>query len=121
MLSNLVIATDGSEASDRMIGCLHGLRRVGSTNAALTHVFNVHHVGGLYESLKAAMAPRLEQQRTFLSAARFNVTVETPLGIPFYEINKIRRVPGSFPRQRRQSSCPAGAIADLVRASSSLS
>jgi len=89
MLSNLVVATDGSEASDRMIGCLDGLRRVGSTRAVLTHVFNVHHVGGLYESLKAAMAPRLEQQRTLLSSAGFNVTVETPLGIPFYEINTI--------------------------------
>lgn len=89
MLSNLVIATDGSEASDRMIGCLDGLRRVGSTNAVLTHVFNVEQVGGLYESLKAGMAPRLEQQRALLAAAGFDVTVETPLGLPFYEINQI--------------------------------
>lgn len=89
MLSRIVVATDGSEASDRMVACLEGLRRVGSRTAVLTHAFNVRHVGGLYESLKAAMAPRLERQRAILSAAGFEVTVETPLGIPFDEINRI--------------------------------
>lgn len=89
MLSKIVVATDGSEASDRMIACLEGLRRVGSRTAVLTHAFNVRHVGGLYESLKAGMAPRLEQQRAILAAAGFEVTVETPLGMPFHEINRI--------------------------------
>jgi nucleotide-binding universal stress UspA family protein len=89
MLSHLVIATDGSEASDRMIACLDGLWRVGARYAVLTHVFNVRDVGGLYESLKAGMAPRLEQQGALLRAAGFDVTIETPLGIPFYEINRV--------------------------------
>jgi nucleotide-binding universal stress UspA family protein len=55
----------------------------------LTHVFNVRDVGGLYASLKAGMTPRLEQQGALLAAAGFDVTIETPLGIPFYEINRM--------------------------------
>lgn len=55
----------------------------------LTHVFNVRDVGGLYQSFKARMAPRLERQRSLLLAAGFEVALETPLGIPFYEINRM--------------------------------
>ncbi|MBI4279900.1 MAG: universal stress protein, partial [Armatimonadetes bacterium] len=89
MLSRILVATDGSEASDRMIECATGLRRVGSREAILVHVFNVRTVGGLYESLKALMLPRLEAQRGLLQAAGFEVVVETPLGIPFVEINRL--------------------------------
>jgi nucleotide-binding universal stress UspA family protein len=95
MLSRIVVATDGSEASDRMIECLEGLRRVGSREAVLTHVFNVRHVGGLHEALRRAMASRLEQQRARLAAAGFDVTVETRVGIPFYELNRVAAESGS--------------------------
>lgn len=89
MLSTIVIATDGSEAAHRMIACLGGLRGVGSRKAVLTHVFNVREVGGLYESLKAGMAPHLEQERAYLAGAGFDVRIEMPLGIQFYEINRV--------------------------------
>lgn len=89
MLSTILIATDGSEASDRMIDCLAGLRRVGARKVVLVHVFDVRHVGGLHESLMAEMGPYLERQRSVLGAAGFDVTIETPLGIPFYEINRL--------------------------------
>ena len=87
MLTNILVATDGSEATDRMVECLAGLRRVGSQRALLTHVFDVRQVGGLYETLREGMRPRLEAQRHLLEQAGFEVTVETPLGMPFFEIN----------------------------------
>lgn len=89
MLSTIVVATDGSEAAHRMIACLGGLRGVGSRKAVLTHVFNVREVGGLYESLKAGMAPHLEQERAYLAGEGFDVSIEMPLGTPFYEINRV--------------------------------
>jgi nucleotide-binding universal stress UspA family protein len=89
MLSKIVIATDGSEASDRMLECLNGLRRARSREAALVHVFNVCDVGGLYGSLREFMLPKLESQAQLLRTAGFEVEVQTPLGIPFYEINQL--------------------------------
>lgn len=89
VLARIVVATDGSEASDQMITCLTGLPAVGTRSAILVHVFDVRHVGGLYESLRAAMAPRLERQRDVLTEAGLEVTIETPLGVPFLEIERI--------------------------------
>jgi hypothetical protein len=41
MLTNLLICTDASDASDRMVECVKDLRRVGSRKALLTHVLNI--------------------------------------------------------------------------------
>jgi nucleotide-binding universal stress UspA family protein len=89
VLSTIVVATDGSEASDRMVECLKELRRVGSREAALVHVFNVRDVGGLYDTLRESMLPKLEGQAAILRDAGFRVEVLTALGIPFFEIHKL--------------------------------
>ncbi len=89
MLSNIVVASDGSEASDRMIECVSGLVRVGSERATLVHVFNVRDVGGLYASLQEFMLPKLKKEADILRAVGFEVDVQTPLGFPAYEINRI--------------------------------
>jgi nucleotide-binding universal stress UspA family protein len=91
MLSKIIVATDGSEASERMLECVKDLRRVGSRAATLIHVFNVRDVGGLYLSLQEDMRPKLEEQAGILREAGYEVDVQTPLGIPFYEINKLAR------------------------------
>jgi len=91
MLSNIVVASDGCEASNRMVECVAGLKRVGTQQAALVHVFNVRDVGGLYASLQEYMLPKLEKQADVLRQAGFQVDVQTPLGFPSYEINKLAR------------------------------
>jgi nucleotide-binding universal stress UspA family protein len=91
MLSKIVVASDGCEASDRMVECVEGLKRVGSHEATLIHVFNVRDVGGLYASLQEYMLPKLEKQAGILRQAGFQVDVQTPLGFPSYEINKLAR------------------------------
>lgn len=89
MFSNIIVASDGSEASERMIECVRGLARVGSHQATLVHVFNVRDVGGLYASLQEFMLPKLEKEAGILRDAGFEVDVKTPLGFPAYEINRI--------------------------------
>jgi len=89
MLSKIIVATDGSEASERMLECVKDLRRVGSRAATLIHVFSVRDVGGLYLSLQEDMRPKLEKQAGILREAGYEVDVQTPLGVPFFEINKL--------------------------------
>jgi nucleotide-binding universal stress UspA family protein len=91
VLSDVVVASDGSEASDRMIECLHGLAKVGTQQVTLLHVFNVRDVGGLYHSLQKAMLPRLEKEATILRTAGFEVDCQMVLGTPFHEIARVAR------------------------------
>jgi len=87
MLSKILIATDASEASDRVLECVKELRRVGSREALLVHAMNVQDVGGLYASLRRQILPKLEAQKKVLEEAGFEVNIEIPLGVPRHEIN----------------------------------
>ena len=87
MLSKILIATDASEASDRVLECVKELRRVGSQEALLVHAMNVQDVGGLYASLRRQILPKLEAQKKVLEEAGFEVNIEIPLGVPRHEIN----------------------------------
>lgn len=89
MLSSILLASDGSEASDRVIECAKEMARLGVRRVTLAHVFNVRDVGGLYERLKQSMLPRLEAQRRILEDAGLQVTIETPLGLPFIEVERL--------------------------------
>ncbi len=108
MLSHILVASDGSEASDRMVDCVKAFRGVGTERVTLTHVFNVHEVGGLYQQLKTAMLPKLEAERQVLEAAGIQVTVETRLGMPFIEIVRMAE-------ERKASAIAVGSLgASLV-------
>lgn len=89
MLAHVLAATDGSEASDRLVECVLGLRRVGSTLVVLAHVFDPREVGGLYDDLRTRLQPRFDAQERALREAGFDVVVETPLGVPYDELNRL--------------------------------
>lgn len=91
MLSKIVVTSDGSEASDRVVECVRGLARVGTRRVTLAHVFNVRDVGGLYSSLQQFLLPKLEQQAAALREAGFETDIQTPLGFPAHEIQRIAR------------------------------
>lgn len=91
MLSNILVATDASSASDHVIDCVKDLRRIGSRKAVLVHVINARDVGGLYATLQRLAVPKLEQQQQRLESAGFEVRLEIPLGFPDYEINRLAR------------------------------
>jgi nucleotide-binding universal stress UspA family protein len=91
VLSNILVASDCPEASERMIECVHNLASVGSRHVTLIHVFNVRDVGGIYSSAKEFILPKLEKEAAMLRDAGFEVEVQTPHGIPFCEINRVAR------------------------------
>jgi len=95
MLKNILIATDASAASDHVIDCVKDLRRVGSRQALLTHVFDFRDVGGLYLQLKRLILPKLEAQQKVLSEAGFETGIEIPLGYPAQEINRLAQARSS--------------------------
>lgn len=89
MFAKILIATDASQASDRVLDCLNSLSAVGSRQVVLAHVVNVRDVGGLYLTLRRLIVPKLEAQQRQLVAAGFATQIEIPLGIPFFEINRL--------------------------------
>lgn len=95
MLSSILVATDASEASDRIVECARALAHAGARRAALVHVFHVRDIGGLYESLERQVRPRLEKQAETLRGAGFEVRIETPLGFPADELHRIARECGA--------------------------
>jgi nucleotide-binding universal stress UspA family protein len=89
MLSSIVVATDGSEASDLLMDCVAGLRKVGGERATAAHVFNIRDVGGLSASLRDSVLPKLEKQADILRRAGFQADVQTAVGFPSAEIFKL--------------------------------
>ena len=47
MFKKILVATDLSEASDRVIGCLHGLRSFGATEVILVHALGIKYLHDL--------------------------------------------------------------------------
>lgn len=61
MFSKMLVATDLTEAFDRVICTLGGLQAIGTREALLVHCFNVRDVGTLAESLMDLAAPILDR------------------------------------------------------------
>lgn len=91
MLSKILIVSDASEAACRMIECVGHLKRVGTQEAILVHVFNVEDVGGLSGTLRAFYLPKLKEQCRVLAKQGLNASFELPLGIPEFEINELAK------------------------------
>lgn len=91
MLSNIIIATDASGASDEVVDCVKGLKRLGSRKAVLMHAINVRRVGAVYVKLKQSATPKLQQQQGRLKAFGFEVSLEICRGSVVREINRLAR------------------------------
>ena len=89
MLSRILVATDVSEASGKVVECAKGLHRLGSRFALLAHVMNVRDVGGLYAVLRREIQPKMEAQAKVLEAAGFETRIEISLGAVPEEINRL--------------------------------
>jgi nucleotide-binding universal stress UspA family protein len=93
MLSKALVATDLSEASDHVLGCLPFLRALGTTEVLLVHVIYIRlrypETGGRDEALIRAATPRLAEQSAALEAAGFKVRTLMPVGVPYLEINRL--------------------------------
>jgi nucleotide-binding universal stress UspA family protein len=86
MFAKALFATDLSPASDAVIDCMEGLRRLGTREILLLHAIFVHvHYPETYdteEAIRKAGKPKLEEQSTRLQEKGFRVTAETAVGRP---------------------------------------
>jgi nucleotide-binding universal stress UspA family protein len=89
MFSKVLLATDLSVASDRVVEYVRTLRAVDCREVVLTYVIYVKHLVGLSDALRDEASPKLEAQKAALEAEGFKVSVETPVGVPGVEITHL--------------------------------
>ncbi|MFZ3045184.1 MAG: universal stress protein [Desulfatirhabdiaceae bacterium] len=89
MFHKIVVGTDLSQASDRVIGCLHGLRTLGVVKVILVHALGIRHLDVLKYELAPQAEPKLQEQKRILEDQGFLVTIRIEPGLPAFEINKI--------------------------------
>lgn len=89
MFRRIVVGTDLSEACDRVIGCLHGLRPLGTEEAILVHALGLRHLRDMQPLLASYVEPRLAAQEALLRRQGFSTRVEIALGTPVLQVNRI--------------------------------
>lgn len=89
MFSRILVPTDLSEGSDHVIGCLHGLRPLGTTDAILMHALGLRHLEVLKYELMRLIDPRLQAQKAELEKQGFTTAVCVAPGPPTIEINRV--------------------------------
>jgi nucleotide-binding universal stress UspA family protein len=95
MFSRIVVATDLSQASDSVVGCLHGLKPLGALEIILTHALGIRHLDYLKYEWARQAEPKLQEQKKLLENQGFQVTVRIELGLPAFEINRVAREAGA--------------------------
>lgn len=91
MFTRIVVATDFSEASDSVIGCLHGLKPLGAQEVVLTHALGLRYLEDLKYLLTPEAERKLRDQKSALVDQGFHVTVKIEPGVPSLEINRVAR------------------------------
>jgi len=89
MFNTILLATDLSPASDSVVEYMRTLRSLGCRKVVLAYVIYVKHLVGLSDVLRDEASLGLEAQRKALEAGGFEVSVETPLGVPGVEITRL--------------------------------
>ncbi len=89
VFSKVLLATDLSVASDKVVEYVGTLHALGCREVVLTYVIYVKHLVGLSEALRDESTPKLNAQKTTLESEGFEVSVETPVGVPGVEITRL--------------------------------
>lgn len=86
MMDKLLIASDLSAASDSLIRCAAGLRRLGAKEALLVHALCMRHYRDMRGVVEPMIAPRLEAQAEMLGRAGIRTRTEVLPGQACEEI-----------------------------------
>lgn len=89
MFRKAVVATSLSEVSSRMVACLGGVRQMGVEHIILVHALNTRHSDLLYRQLLFLSKDKMEEQKALLEESGFHVDLEMPMGVPYYEIDRL--------------------------------
>jgi nucleotide-binding universal stress UspA family protein len=88
MFQKILVATDLSEASDHVIGCLHGLKPLGAEEALLVHALGIRYLEDMKDMLAPMVEPRLQAQKALLEAQGFVSRYAIMPGLPGVEVNR---------------------------------
>jgi nucleotide-binding universal stress UspA family protein len=89
MFETVVIASDLSPASERVIRCAEDWKPFGLREVVVAHVHNIRHTGGLEPALRADHEPKLEAQAQVLRAAGLAASWRLEFGVPYLDMNRI--------------------------------
>lgn len=89
MFERILIATDLSPASDAILHCAGGFKRLGVEQVYLCHALGLRHLEVLKYELLPKVEPKLAQQKQILENQGLETFIEIPSGIPSEEINRV--------------------------------
>ena len=88
MFEKILVATDLSDASERVTCSLGEFKTIGTKEVVLLHCLNIRDVGTLASQLIKAAEPHFRKQQKLLENLNFSVTPKIALGLPQIEINR---------------------------------
>ena len=91
MFATVLIGTDLSAASDRLIACLPGLHGLGTREVILVHALGLRHLEEMKHALAPLVEPRVAAQREAIERLGFRASLEIAPGIPAAEIHRVAR------------------------------
>lgn len=86
MLGRILIASDLSQASDTLVRCAAGLKRLGARQALLVHALCMRHYRDMRPVVEPLVEPRIRAQAEMLERAGFEVSTEVLPGQACEEI-----------------------------------
>jgi nucleotide-binding universal stress UspA family protein len=89
MFDTALMATDLSPASDRVLGCLPGLRLLKTRRIILLHALGIRHLEAMKSLLALYVEPRLAQQKDALATQGFDTNMLIAPGLPVFEVNRV--------------------------------
>ena len=91
IFNKILIATDLSKASDRVLACTQQPDSVGHETAILVHALGIQYLRHMRHGMAYFIEPYLKKQKELLEAERFQATCELALGPAVVEVNRIAK------------------------------
>jgi nucleotide-binding universal stress UspA family protein len=95
MFDKILIATDLSKASDRVLDCARGLLPLGVKSAVLVHALGIQQLEQMRHGMAHLIEPYLKRQQKLLEAHGFQASTELALGPAVVEVNRIAKEQGA--------------------------
>lgn len=95
MFDKILIATDLSKASERVLNCTRGLIPLGAKTAILVHALGIQYLEQMRHGMAHFIEPYLKKQQQLLEAEGFQATFELALGAAVLEVNRIANEQGA--------------------------
>ncbi len=86
MYSKVIIASDLSEASAHIIGCVQDLKKLGTKEVILFHALGIRHLQDLRYELARYAEPVLQKQKEILESQGFSVKINIATESVSYEL-----------------------------------